>query len=96
MKEVHVLDAQTRMREINAAERFVRRLFGEVAPGATHTPHHVPKDWIDKYKGKFDQGWDKIRKETLDRQIKLGVVPAGHQAGAEARSDQGLGGAKRR
>ncbi len=35
------------------------------APGATHAPHHVPPDWIDKYKGQFDQGWDKIREETL-------------------------------
>ncbi len=47
------------------------------APGATHAPHHVPKEWIAKYKGKFDQGWDKMREETLARQIKLGVVPAG-------------------
>ncbi len=47
------------------------------APGATHAPHQVPKEWIAKYKGKFDQGWDKLREETLDSQIKLGVVPAG-------------------
>ena len=47
------------------------------APGATHAPHHVPAEWRDKYKGKFDQGWDKVREETLARQIKLGVVPAG-------------------
>jgi arylsulfatase len=47
------------------------------APGATHAPHQVPKQWIAKYKGKFDQGWDKLREETLARQIKLGVVPAG-------------------
>jgi arylsulfatase len=47
------------------------------APGATHAPFHVPKEWIAKYKGKFDQGWDKVREETLARQIKLGVVPAG-------------------
>jgi arylsulfatase A-like enzyme len=47
------------------------------APGATHAPHHVPKEWIAKYKGKFDQGWDKLREETLARQIQLGVVPAG-------------------
>jgi len=47
------------------------------APGATHAPHHVPKDWIAKYKGKFDQGWDKLREDTLARQIKLGVVPPG-------------------
>ena len=47
------------------------------APGATHAPHHVPKEWIAKYKGKFDQGWDVMREETLARQIKLGVVPEG-------------------
>ena len=45
------------------------------APGATHAPHHVPKEWIARYKGKFDQGWDKLREETLARQKKLGVVP---------------------
>jgi len=45
------------------------------APGATHAPHHVPKEWIDKYKGKFDQGWDKLRQETYERQKKLGVIP---------------------
>jgi arylsulfatase len=46
------------------------------APGATHAPHHVPKEWIDKYKGKFDGGWDKVREETFARQKKLGVIPA--------------------
>jgi arylsulfatase A-like enzyme len=47
------------------------------APGATHAPHHVPKQWAEKYKGKFDQGWDKLRELTLERQIKFGIVPAG-------------------
>ena len=46
------------------------------APGATHAPHHVPKEWADKYKGKFDQGWDKLREETFARQKELGVIPA--------------------
>jgi arylsulfatase A-like enzyme len=45
------------------------------APGAAHAPHHVPKEWADKYKGKFDQGWDKVREETFARQKKLGVIP---------------------
>jgi arylsulfatase len=35
------------------------------ATGATHAPHHAPKEYIDKYKGKFDQGWDKLREETF-------------------------------
>jgi arylsulfatase len=47
------------------------------APGATHAPHHVPKEWIARWKGKFDQGWDELRKQTLARQIRLGVVPKG-------------------
>ncbi len=43
--------------------------------GATHAPHHAPPEWIEKYRGKFDQGWDKVREETLARQKELGVVP---------------------
>jgi arylsulfatase A-like enzyme len=46
------------------------------APGACHAPHHVPKDWIAKYKGKFDKGWDKVREETFALQKELGVIPA--------------------
>src|SRR5512142_2525429 len=49
--------------------------FAYFAPGATHAPHHVPKEWIAKNKGKFDQGWDKVREETLARQIAMGIVP---------------------
>jgi arylsulfatase A-like enzyme len=45
------------------------------APGAAHAPHHVPQEWADKYKGKFDQGWDKVREETFARQKALGVIP---------------------
>ncbi len=52
------------------------------APGATHAPHHVPKEWADKYKGKFDAGWDKQREETFARQKKLGVIPADTQLSA--------------
>jgi arylsulfatase len=46
------------------------------APGATHAPHHVPAEWTAKYKGKFDQGWDKLREETFERQKRLGVIPS--------------------
>ncbi len=45
------------------------------APGATHAPHHVPEEWSAKYKGKFDDGWDALREETIARQKELGVVP---------------------
>ncbi len=46
------------------------------ATGATHAPHHVPREWIAKYKGQFSGGWDKLREETFERQKKLGVIPA--------------------
>jgi arylsulfatase A-like enzyme len=49
------------------------------ATGTAHAPHHAPKEWIAKYKGRFDQGWDKVREETLARQIRLGIVPANTQ-----------------
>ncbi|WP_119790657.1 arylsulfatase [Flavobacterium anhuiense] len=46
------------------------------APGAAHGPHQVPKQWIDKYKGKFDDGWDKYRERVFEKQKKLGYIPA--------------------
>ena len=54
-----------------------RPFFIYYAPGATHAPHHVPREWIEKYKGKFDAGWDRYREVTLARQIEMGVVPKG-------------------
>jgi arylsulfatase A-like enzyme len=56
-----------------------RPIFLYYAPGATHSPHHPRKEWITKYKGQFDQGWDRVREETLARQKKLGLVPANTQ-----------------
>ena len=61
------------------------------APGATHAPHHVPKEWIEKYKGKFDQGWDKMREWTLERQKKLGIVPAEHKTCTKTKRYKRLG-----
>jgi arylsulfatase len=45
------------------------------ATGAVHAPHHAPKEWIERYKGKFDGGWDRLREETLARQKAMGIVP---------------------
>src|SRR2546425_1026193 len=45
------------------------------APGACHAPHHVPKEWADKYKGKFNEGWDKLREEIIARQKQMGIIP---------------------
>jgi arylsulfatase len=54
-----------------------RPFFLYFAPGALHAPHHAPKEWIAKFRGQFDGGWDQMRKETLARQIRLGVAPPG-------------------
>lgn len=45
--------------------------------GAAHAPHHVPKDWIGRYKGRFDHGWDKQRELTYVKQLEMGIIPAG-------------------
>jgi arylsulfatase len=50
--------------------------FMYVAPGANHAPHHAPQEWIDKFKGQYDGGWDKYREDTFARQKQLGVIPS--------------------
>lgn len=74
--------------DVDMADRAIERIrmLNAVAPGrpwvqyyatgTAHAPHHAPKEWIAKFKGRFDQGWDKVREETLARQKELGVVPA--------------------
>ncbi len=47
------------------------------ATGAVHAPHHVPKEWADRYAGQFDQGWDEVRSQSLARQVESGIVPEG-------------------
>ena len=63
-----------------------RPFFVYFAPGATHAPHHVPKEWVDKYQGQFDDGWDALRERTFARQKELGVIPA--DAELTARHDE--------
>jgi arylsulfatase len=53
-----------------------RPYFIYFAPGATHGPHHAPKEWIARYRGQFDQGWDQLREEIFERQKRLGIIPA--------------------
>lgn len=48
-----------------------------VAPGACHSPHQAPREWIDRYRGAFDRGWDEWRERTLARQIEMGLLPEG-------------------
>lgn len=52
-----------------------RPFFMYFATPGTHTPHHVPKEWIEKFKGKFDAGWDKLREENFEREKRLGIIP---------------------
>jgi arylsulfatase len=50
-------------------------LFMYFAPGAAHAPHHAPREWSTKFKGKFDAGWEKVREETFQRQLDMGIIP---------------------
>ncbi len=63
-----------------------RPFFVYFAPGATHAPHHVPKEWADRYAGEFDDGWDAQRERTFARQKEMGVIPA--DAELTARHDE--------
>lgn len=74
--------------DVDLADQAIKRLrllnslapnkpfFFYYVPGTSHAPHHAPREWIDKFKGRFDQGWDKMREEIFERQKKLGVIPA--------------------
>ncbi|WP_347989050.1 arylsulfatase [Methylomonas sp. AM2-LC] len=89
IEETHRVDSQTSGQHLNAlltnkaiqyisAEKSIhpdKPFFVYFAPGATHAPHQVAQPWIDKYKGKFDGGWDKYREQVFANQKKLGVIP---------------------
>ena len=66
------IDWLMRVRSIDPQKPF----FLYMAPGATHAPHHVTQSYIDRFKGQFDMGWDEYRKQTFERQKRLGVIPA--------------------
>lgn len=72
-----IADHAIRMMRATKAVAPQRPFFVYFATGATHAPHQVPADWIEKFKGRFDDGWDAYREKTLARQIELGVVPEG-------------------
>jgi arylsulfatase A-like enzyme len=78
----HAIDWVRQQKALMADKPF----FVYYAPGATHAPHHVTPEWSDKYKGRFDAGWDALREETFARQKELGVVPA--DAELTARPDE--------
>ena len=65
--------------------------FAYMSFGATHAPHHVPREWIEKYKGQFDAGWDAVRASTLANQKALGLLPPNTESHCPARGRQGMG-----
>ncbi|MCA9234343.1 MAG: arylsulfatase [Planctomycetales bacterium] len=70
-----IADHAIRMMRASKAVAPQRPFFVYFATGATHAPHQVPEEWIKKFEGKFDMGWDKYREETFARQKKLGIIP---------------------
>lgn len=71
-------DAINYLKQINAAAPE-KPFFCYFAPGATHAPHQPPKEWVEKFKGKFDKGWNAIREEIFENQKRLGVIPQNAQ-----------------
>jgi arylsulfatase len=88
-RSLHQLDPHA------ARDRPDKPFFLYFAPGNSHAPHHASKDWIAKFKGQFDQGWDKVREETL-RGRRSWASPENTVLTAAARGDPGLGFAQRR
>ncbi len=62
---------------VQKASQPDKPFFSYIATGAMHCPHHVGPEWIDKFKGQFDQGWDELRREIFERQLAMGVIPEG-------------------
>ncbi|REJ74113.1 MAG: arylsulfatase [Planctomycetota bacterium] len=70
-----IADHAIRMMRASKAVAPQRPFFVYFATGATHAPHQVPEEWIEKFKGRFDDGWDVYREETFERQKKMGIIP---------------------
>jgi arylsulfatase len=62
---------------VQKASQPEKPFFTYIATGAMHCPHHVGPEWIEKFKGQFDQGWDALRREIYERQLAMGVIPQG-------------------
>ena len=71
-------DAINYLREVDAAAPD-KPFFMYYVPGATHAPHQPTQEWIDKFKGKFDMGWNAMRDEIFANQKRLGVIPQNTQ-----------------
>jgi arylsulfatase len=71
-------EAIAHMRRLNGAAPD-KPFFVYYVPGGTHSPHQPTQEWIDKFKGKFDMGWNELREQIFANQKRLGVIPAGTQ-----------------
>jgi arylsulfatase A-like enzyme len=71
---VHERSSRAMVATVSIAFRGIHQSF--TTENAMHAPHHVPKEWADKYKGQFDGGWDVYREQALARQKQMGLVPA--------------------
>ncbi len=76
-------DAIKYLRDLNASAPD-KPFFLYYVPGGSHSPHQPTQEWIDKFKGKFDMGWEKLREQIFENQKKLGVIPPEHDADAVA------------
>jgi arylsulfatase A-like enzyme len=72
-----LVDQMLKMVADSTGVRPDRPFFGYVAFGATHAPHQAPPEYLEKYRGAFDEGWDVVRERWFRRQIELGVIPEG-------------------
>ena len=81
-----ITDKAIRMMRASKAVAPQRPFFVYFATGATHAPHQVPEEWVEKFKGKFDGGWDVYRAETFARQKKMGIIPANTKLTARPKS----------
>src|ERR1700756_5233610 len=86
-------DAIAHLRQLNAANPD-QPFFLYYVPGGTHSPHQPTKEWIDKFKGKFDMGWEKLREQIFANQKRLGVIPADTQLTPWPDGQDAYGGAK--
>ena len=80
-----------RLHEVLQVGRTAEAVLHVFRPGAAHAPHHAPKEWRDKFKGQFDAGWEKVREETYERQLKMGIIPPGTKLTAEAGMGRAVG-----
>jgi arylsulfatase A-like enzyme len=86
-------DAIKHMHELNASAPD-KPFFVYYVPGGSHSPHQPTQEWIDKFHGKFDEGWEKLREQIFDNQKKLGVIPADTQLTPWPDGQTEYGGAK--